>query len=154
MVVLELKRENNIFRESRIWKMKEMMEMIISIGELELEDIHLHQMCIRTNWIQNQIFPVSVRVFMFFFFFFCKYFQIRMYFFLPLSSQKRDPFLVRFFEGKKRNESKKMGILRHLYISFSFFPFLNKCIYLLYGCFERKILFLWERSVSLKKLED
>lgn len=85
-----------------------------------------------------------------FFFFFAKHFSrcclpdIVRFFSSPIL--KKEPFSVRFFEGEKKKRekkrAKKMEILRHLRISFFFHSFFNKCVYFLYGCFERKILFL------------
>lgn len=83
-------------------------------------------------------------------FFFAKHFSrcclpdIVRFFSSPIL--KKEPFSVRFFEGEKKKRekkrAKKMEILRHLRISFFFHSFFNKCVYFLYGCFERKILFL------------
>lgn len=86
-----------------------------------------------------------------FFFFFCETFlsllpsRYRAYFFLPPFLRKNPSPFVSSKEKKRkerRNEQKKMEILRHLRISFFFHSFFNKCVYFLYGCFERKILFL------------
>lgn len=124
------------------------MEMIISIGsfrELDIYNVYSNKLDSKPDF--SLLFEYSCC-----FFLFCKtfLFQIRIYFFLPLSSQERDPFL--FASSKEKKEtSKKRGILRHLYISFSFFPFLINVSIFLYGCFERKILFLWERDLSLLK---
>lgn len=87
----------------------------------------------------------------FFFFFFLRNISLAVAFqiscvFFSSPILKKEPFSVRFFEGEKKKRekkrAKKIEILRHLRISFFFHSFFNKCVYFLYGCFERKILFL------------
>lgn len=107
-------------------------------------------MCIQANWIRNQIFRSYSHIHVAFFFFLRNIslavaFQISCVFFSsPIL--KKEPFSVRFFEGEKKKRekkrAKKIEILRHLRISFFFHFFFNKCVYFLYGSFERKILFL------------
>lgn len=128
------------------------MEMIISIGELELEDIHLHQMCIRTNWIQNQIFPVSVRVFMFFFFFF-SFVNISRYaciLFSPFLLKKETLFSFPSSKEKKETKAKRWGFL-DIYISlFLFFLFLIN-VSIFYTVVLKEKFFFFERDLSLLK---
>lgn len=150
MVVLELKRENNIFRESRIWKMKEMMEMIISIGELELEDIHLHQMCIRTNWIQNQIFRFCSSIHVFFFFSFVNISRYACIFFSPFLLKKETLFSFASSKEKKETKAKRWGFL-DIYISlFLFFLFLIN-VSIFYTVVLKEKFFFFERDLSLLK---
>lgn len=107
-------------------------------------------MCIQANWIRNQIFRSYSHIHVAFFFFLRNIslavaFQISCVFFLPPFLRKNPSPFVSSKEKKRkerRNEQKKMEILRHLRISFFFHSFFNKCVYFLYGCFERKILFL------------
>lgn len=126
------------------------MEMIILIGcfwELELE--YTSKCVYKQTGFETRFF-VPIRIFMLLFFFFAKHFSrcclpdIVRFFSSPIL--KKEPFSVRFFEGEKKKRekkrAKKMEILRHLRISFFFHSFFNKCVYFLYGCFERKILFL------------
>lgn len=127
------------------------MEMIILIGcfwELELE--YTSKCVYKQTGFETRFF-VPIRIFMLLFFFFCETFlsllpsRYRAYFFLPPFSRKNPSPFVSSKEKKRkerRNEQKKMEILRHLRISFFFHSFFNKCVYFLYGCFERKILFL------------
>lgn len=129
------------------------MEMIILIGcfwELELE--YTSKCVYKQTGFETRFFvPIRIFMLLFFFFFFLRNISLAVAFqiscvFFSSPILKKEPFSVRFFEGEKKKRekkrAKKMEILRHLRISFFFHSFFNKCVYFLYGCFERKILFL------------
>lgn len=110
-------------------------------------------MCIQANWIQNQIFRSYSRIRVAFFFLqnisLAVAFQIRMYIFL-LPFLRKKPFSVRFLEEKKKETSKKMEILKHLHISFSFFSFLIN-VSIFYMVVLKEKFFSFKRDLSLLK---
>lgn len=121
--------------------------MIISIGsfrELDIYNVYSNKLDSKPDF--SFLFEYSCC-----FFLFCKtfLFQIRIYFFLPPFFSRKRPFSVRFFEtNEKKETSKKRGILRHLYISFSFFPFLIN-VSIFYMVVSKEKFFFFEREICL-----
>lgn len=133
------------------------MEMIILIGcfwELELE--YTSKCVYKQTGFETRFF-VPIRIFMLLFFFFCETFlsllpsRYRAYFFLPPFLRKNPSPFVSSKEKKRkerRNEQKKMEILRHLRISFFFTPFLINVSIFYTAALKEKFFFFWERSVT------